>query len=100
MIDLHETFEKHNDEFLKFERVEKPRTTRRDLHAFLLLDEIVKYDDDRAVVTILAAAEHDEVLLDIDCNRLAECVTEAQLIELIRCGVRYSADLDSLCLFV
>lgn len=91
--ELRELFEKHNDEFLKFERVETKRSRRADLHGFILLDELVPGDRD-----ILAGAEHDEVYLSIDVDDLAAVVTEAQVIELVRCGVR--CDGDGLCMFV
>lgn len=91
--ELRELFEKHNDEFLKFERVETKRSRRADLHGFILLDELVPGDRD-----ILAGAEHDEVYLSIDEDELAAVVTEAQVIELVRCGVR--CDGDGLCMFV
>ena len=38
-----ELFEKHEDEYLKFEMVEKPKSTRRDVHAFILLSELFQF---------------------------------------------------------
>lgn len=93
--ELRELFEKHNGEFLKFERVEPKRSRRADLHAFILLDELVH---DEPARDILGCAEHDEVYLSIDEDDLAAVVTEAQVIELVRCGVR--CDQGSLCMFV
>jgi hypothetical protein len=93
--ELEDLFEKHNDEFLKFERVEPKRSRRADLHGFILLDELTPNASDR---DILAGAEHDEVYLSIDVDELAAVVTEAQVIELVRCGVRCSR--DGLCMFV
>ena len=43
---LQKRFEKYDDEYAEFERVENKRSQRRDLHAFLLLDEIVPGDTD------------------------------------------------------
>jgi hypothetical protein len=93
--DLHELFEKHNDEFLKFERVENKRSNRDDLHAFLLLDSLVPGSGD-----IVAAAEHDEIWLDIAPKEFAKVATEAHIIELTRCGVRYDRQNDSFAMFV
>lgn len=94
-MELGNLFEKHNDEFLKFERVENKKSQRADLHAFLLLDSIVPGKSD-----MVSCAEHDEIWLDVDCEEFGRAVTEEQIIELVRCGVRYDDDVDSLCMFV
>lgn len=96
--ELAELFDKQDDEFLKDERLSPhPLTKRRDLRAFLLLESILPATNGRDMVT---AAEHDEIWLDIDPEELAKVITEEQIIELIRCGVRYDAGIDSLCMFV
>lgn len=92
---LHALFEKHNGEYLKFDRVEKKRSNRPDLHAFLLLDELSPDAAD-----IVAAAEHDEIFLDVTPGLLFQQANEEQIVELIRCGLRYDRSLDSLCMFV
>jgi hypothetical protein len=94
-LNLAELWHKHDDEFLEFERVSPKRSNRPDLHAFLLLDELVP-----GVCDIVSSAEHDEICLEISLEELAEAATEEQIIELIRCGVRYSTDYDCLALFV
>lgn len=81
-----------SDEFLKFDRVENKRSKRPDLHAFLLLDELLPDDRD-----IVAAAEHDEIFLAPSPEDLARVATKEQIVELIRCGVRMSE--DSLAMF-
>ena len=83
----------HEGEFLKFDRVENKRSQRRDLHAFLMLEELVPCNR-----PIVAAADHEEIYLDVDPEALSAVITEAQVVELIRCGVRYSE--DGLCMFV
>lgn len=90
---MKDLFDTHNDEYITFERVVTKRSQRPDLHAFLLLDELVPGDRD-----IIACGEHDEVYLSIDVEALAAVVTEAQVIELVRCGVRCSR--EGLCMFV
>jgi hypothetical protein len=93
-MDIREVFEKNEDEFLKFDRVESPRSSRPDLNAFLLLDFLVP-----GKVDMVCAAEHDEIFLDVSPEKLAEVATEAQIVELIRCGVRYDESVDSLAMF-
>ncbi len=95
MIDLAAMCEKHDEEFLKFERVQPKRSARPDIHAFLLLDELVPGGGD-----IVTGAEHDEIYLDVSPDTLSEVATEDQIVELIRCGVRYDRSFDCLAMFV
>lgn len=99
MIDLLEEFFKvASDEHRRFERVVNPRSRRPDLHAFLLLDELVPGAGPRD--NMIGAAEHDEIWLGIDCVALAKVVTREHIVELVRCGVRYDESLDALAMFV
>lgn len=93
-MELHERFEQIDDEYLKFDRVETKFSNRPDLHAFILLDKLVPGDRD-----LISCAEHDEFFFDIDPDTLNGVVTDEQLVELVRCGVRYDASNDSLCMF-
>lgn len=90
--ELREIFEREDDEFLKFERIESPRHPRPDLCAFLMLHDLVPGDSD-----MVAGASHDEIHLDVREEDLAAVVTEAQVIDLRRCGVRM--DGYGLCMF-
>ena len=94
-MNLAEMFGKYASDYLEFDKVQVKLSTRPDLHAFLLLDSILPSRRD-----IIAGAEHDEIWLDIACDELATVITEDQVQELRRCGVRYSSEYDSLCLFV
>lgn len=93
-INLAIAFDEANDEYMKFERIEKPRQARRDIAAFLLLAELVP-----GTSPIVSCAEHDEFHLDTDCNELAKVVTQEHIVELVRCGVRYSGEYDCLSMF-
>ena len=94
MTDLHETFEKYNEDFLKFERVVNPPSTRPDLCAFLLLSQLFPDTTD-----IISAAEHDQIYLDVDCEQLDK-FSEETILTLTRCGVFYDTEVDSLSMFV
>lgn len=83
------------DQFLKFNLVENKRSQRPDLHAFLLLDELFPFPGRDMV----ASASHDEIWLDVSGDDI-ESLTDEQIIELNRCGVRYCEEHDSLCMFV
>ena len=83
-------------EFLKFERVKVKLSSRPDVHAFLLLDTLVPGNSD-----MVANAQHDEIFLGVELENLVENdITKEQVIDLIRCGVRYDDDVDSLAMFV
>lgn len=78
-------------EYIKFDRVEVKRSSRPDLHAFLLLDEMFPGTTD-----MISGAEHDEIYLAIDEDEAAT-LTDDQILELIRCGVRCGE--YGLCMF-
>ena len=93
LIELLEGKDDDHDEFLKFERIENKRSNRPDLHAFLLLDELCPGDSD-----MVDGAAHDEIFLGVSLEELAKVITEEQVIELVRCGVRHS-EYDCLAMF-
>jgi len=89
-------FEKHIDaEFLKFKRIENPSSAAQDLCAFLLLDRLCP-----GSTKIVAAAEHDVIYLSYDFSDLKDCITEDDVIYLLRCGVWVDREIESLCMFV
>lgn len=71
------------EEYIQFDRVQNKRSNRPDLHAFLLLDELFPENRD-----MVCAARHDEIFLDVSEDD-AGTLTDEQIIELIRCGVRF-----------
>lgn len=95
MLNIEEIFEKHDEEFLKFDRIKNKLSKRPDLHAFILLDSILLSDDN-----IISGSHHEEIWLDIDLEELAKKATEEQIVDLHRCGVRYFSEYDCLGMFV
>jgi hypothetical protein len=93
ITDLENFYDEHEDEFLKFDRVEHKLSNRPDLHAFLLLDKLVPGNSN-----MVSGAGHDEIYLDVDVDSLLAAATEDELIELQRCGVLYS-EYESLFMF-
>jgi len=91
---LHDFFEDHTDEFLKFERVENKLSSRPDIHAFILLNQLVPGEFD-----MVSDAQHDEIFLEVSPDQLVAAATEKQLIDLHRCGVRHDSQYDCLCMF-
>ena len=96
---IKERFDQFEDEFLKFERVENKLNNRPDLHAFILLDKIISEDDETVDDDIVACAEHDEIWLSASPDKL-ESVSDEIIRDLVRCGVRYDEDVESLAMFV
>lgn len=92
--ELIEMLDADTDEFLKFERIEKPLSKRPDLHAFLLLDRLVPGTQD-----IVAGAGHGEIWIGVDVEELAAVITPEQVTDLIRCGVRWDSSADSIGMF-
>ena len=90
MIDLKVTFEKYDAEYLSSKTL-----GRRDLIAFKHLNELVPGNDD-----IVASAEHDEIYLGVDCEKLAAVATEEDVKFLRQLGIRYDDQYESLCMFV
>jgi hypothetical protein len=93
--DLHAEFEKYNDEYIKFELIENPRHRRQDLCAFLMLDDLLGGGGG-----VVSSAGHDEIFIKFDCGDLREKATPDFIRDLVRCGVRYDSNYDSLCMFV
>lgn len=87
----------HEDEFLADEDIKPERRlhARPDINAFLLLDKLFPGDRD-----MVSAAEHDEIFLDVEPWELMKVASEEDLLDLIRCGVFYDSDHDSLAMFV
>jgi hypothetical protein len=90
---LKQRFHQFEEDFCRFEQVANPRCGRPDLNAFLLLDELLPGQRD-----LVCAASHDEIWLDVDLKALAKVITDEQILELVRCGVRL--DSEGLCMFV
>lgn len=91
-MSVHELFEKHDGEFLKFERItdKDRRHPRPDLCAFLYLHERFGGKGD-----MVCGAQHDVIFLDAEPDQL----TEEDVIYLRRCGVRYDSEVESLAMF-
>lgn len=86
ITNLEATFKKYNEDYLKFESIEKPLHRRRDIAAYLLLDKLVPNGE----YSMVSGASHDEIWLDVDPDKLAHAATEEDILYLVRCGIRYS----------
>lgn len=67
------------------------RTDRLDLAGFNRLDKLVPGQRD-----MIVAAEHDQIWLSVSLQDLAGIATEEDVIYLIRCGILYDSNHDSL----
>jgi hypothetical protein len=99
--ELESLFDKHDGEFLKFDRVERKISHCPDLHAFMVMDLLLDIGRIGPYKKMIAGAEHDEIYLDPKPEELVKAgITEEQVIDLIRCGIRYNEEWDCLCMFV
>ena len=99
--ELTECFERHDGEYGKFERIEKPAHRRPDICAFIMLDAaVVKTCHDGSFGDMVACAEHDEIWLDVMPKELAPVATDELVRDLIRCGVRFPDEGTGLAMFV
>lgn len=94
MIELFDNSE--DKEFLRFERVKNKLSNCPDIHAFILLENLCppKKGED-----MVGSASHDEIYLNVDVDKLADVITVEQIIDLVRCGVRYDESCGSLAMF-
>jgi len=90
------TFDKYEDEYIQFENIVNKRSRRPDMHAFIVLDELLPGDGKG---DLISAAEHDQFFLDIEPEALARVATEEIILDLIRCGVSFDEENESLFLF-
>ncbi len=81
-------FTKYQNEYHKFEKIKFPICNRPDLCAFILLDKLLPNTKDKTT-DMINSVEHDKLYLDIDCEKLAEIISENDIIYLIRCGIIY-----------
>lgn len=95
MIDIEEEFAKYEDETPKFEGIANKLSSRPDLHAFILLNNLLPGSRD-----MVSAAEHDQIWLDVDLDELSKVATEDDIKQLAACHVLFDASYDALYLFV
>jgi hypothetical protein len=81
--EIEDVFFDNHAEHGEFDRVMNKKHSRRDIHAFLLLAEILDPSEENIVGCVM----HDKIGLNADIGDLEDRITEDQVIELIRCGV-------------
>jgi hypothetical protein len=91
MIDA--AFEAMNKEYLEFKHINNPPSKRPDVCAFILLDKLFPADRD-----MVSAAEHDEIYLDVEWEQIT-LLTDEHILYLVRCGVRFNSENESLAMF-
>jgi hypothetical protein len=92
-------FEERADDFGNIEDVKPSRRLHRrpDLNAFLLLDKLLTNGNDSA---ILVDARNEQVWLSPKPWEVMQRASEEDLLDLVRCGVFYDEDNDSLSMYV
>ena len=94
-MSIEDKFNSVNDDYCKFEKVEDKKSSRPDIHAFMLLDCIFESSGR----DIVAAASHDVIYLEPSGEEISKLSSD-QVLELTRCGVMYDSENDCLSMFV
>jgi hypothetical protein len=97
MLNLSEVFDMYADQYLHFQNILNPPSKYRDVCAFLYLEQHNLGMNER---DIIASSGHDEIYLKVDTEFLASAATEEDILYLIRCGVMYNEEDESLSMFV
>ena len=92
-------WKRHSDsEFLAFEKINMPPFKAADLcglaRAYKFVDEARQHQD------IVSHSGHDELTINLCAQEAVDNgITEADIIYLLRCGIRYEENNDSFCMF-
>lgn len=95
LMQLKRRFEAVDPEYIKFDRIENKRSSRRDIHGLILLNEIMP-----GKRGMISGADHDIIYLDANVDALEKIITDDQILELIQCGIHVSEEYDCLTMFV
>ena len=96
---IEELDDKHEDEYLDWEKVPAERRLheRRDIHVFLMLDKC--FPDFGKQHDMVAGADHDEIYLGADPED-ENTLTEEILVDMIRAGLRFDGGTGGFAMFV
>ena len=94
MITPEQIFSENSKEYLKFERIEEKLSQRPDIHALMLIDRLLPESGN-----IIDGIDEDELILDVNTARFFKAATPKDIIDLIRCGVSFDKDMETLSLF-
>jgi len=92
-MDIQAEFESHNSNYTPFESLENKRSNCAEIHAFLILNELVPTD------RMIESAEHDKIWLSVNIEALSKVITSEQIRELSICGVFYDDDIELLAMY-
>jgi len=104
-IEVSELFELHDEQYRNFQAIENKLSNRTDLHALMYLDKlfpeypIQTSHGDEFYHWIIASATLDEIQIALTPEQV-ESLTSEQVLELVRCGVRYDAEDSRLELYI
>jgi hypothetical protein len=99
MINLREVFAKIEAmpvEYRQFEKIDKRLHDRPDICGLIYLDRLLPSPK----VRIIVVARHEQIWLGTNTKDLAKVATEDDVLYLVRCGIFYDDDIDSLTMFV
>lgn len=80
-----------------FPKVSEQLSHRRDLNGMMILANLFP---EPTQLDFICCAEHDQIWFDVDINQLAERATEQQILDIMRCGIWFDSNIESLTMFV
>lgn len=95
MIEKFDEFSESFDKSMEFDAIENPLHPAKDICGLLMLAALLpgaRYG--------IAGADHDVIYLEADVDKLAKVATPEIIRDLVRCGIVWSDEYDSLIKFV
>lgn len=80
-------YEDVSSEYLQFKNIDMPLHPRPDICAMLYLHNLQPRDTD-----LVRGSSKEEIFFDLDIPKLAETITEKDIIYLVRCGVLFEEE--------
>ena len=97
-MNLKQFMAQNSNEFGKFERIKNPPSTHRDLHAMHILSQFMTKHGISVINCTGPSNETDTglIVFEPSIRDVEAMATEEQVIDLVRCGVRYNHEYDAL----
>lgn len=83
-------------EFGKFERIKNPTSSHRDLCAMLILSKFMTNPRTSVINSVESNSRDGFIVFEPSTHDVETMATEEQVIDLIRCGVRYNGEYGAL----
>lgn len=94
-MNIVEFFEKYEDEYLNYR---KDPDISNVTHDFYVMNALSSYVE--SPMDLIISSTNEEICFSVDPEFVYESLSEGEMIQLIRCGLRYSGEYECFCMFV